>query len=78
MFIAGPRKISTALSFASLPNALPTFLIKSTFQVLASKVPMGKAVEKYLFGSFGRVGLMRTPAGPSDKIIAGIPRRGIA
>ena len=73
----GPRMTSQRYSFVSLPMAAPTCCTSSVFHVEARQVPMGNAVAWNVWVVPGRVGSMRTPAGPSVSTVAGMPKRGM-
>ena len=76
MFIPGARSTSTPYSSTSFPSTAVVRSTRSVSQELASSVPTGKPVATFCSGSLS--GSMRTPAGPSEKMVWGIPSRGMA
>ena len=72
----GASNTSTPYSRTSLPRIAVVRSTRSMSQELARSVPTGNPVATVWAGSLN--GSIRTPAGPSEKTVCGIPRRGMA
>lgn len=71
MLIVGPKTTCAPLAFASSPRRCPIFLLRSLSKVAPIAVPQGRQAE----GMLPKKRVPRTPFGPSDSRIDGIPSR---